>query len=411
MSELGYFNLFICVTLVLPDLKYAADGLASWSAARQDCSSRLPDLSSVRDGSLLRQLENHESTWIDVHLEKAPWTWHLDEKPIEGDKSCVAVGGAFNEKFHLAPPVNNSEECLLKCESDSYSYAALSQSVNKKQLCYCGNEIPHLAEDTNCAEQCQNWPSICGKTGYARVITTADAYEVGLNHKGSATGTNDRCAVLAYKSSSARFIQADCSSKKQAICASDNGVSWGVHLSENLLNWFEAQTFCEGVEATYGHRPVQLSASITVPLSKHDDFNTADEYWTQSSAFQFNPTELGTESPTLAIGISVAALIVVLTGLVVVVALYIHRNRQNRPTPKPTGKTNQTENVYDEITEMDRHPYEPIGPMQPHLADEPRTQDPVSLYDTPRSSQINQQNALYENAMRVSKVTSSETGT
>ncbi|ELU05014.1 hypothetical protein CAPTEDRAFT_206239 [Capitella teleta] len=228
----------------------------------------------------------------------------LSEKPIEGDKGCVAVGGSFNERFHLAPPVNNSEECLLKCESDSYSYAALSQSVNKKQLCYCGNEIPHLAEDTNCAEQCQNWPSICGKTGYARVITTA-------------------------------------------------GDSWGVHVSENLLIWFEAQTFCEGVEATFRHRSVQLSASITDLLSDHKYINTADEYWTQSSAFQFNPTELGTESPTLAIGISVAALIVVLTGLVVVVALYIHRNRQNRPTPKPTGKTNQTENVYDEITEMD----------------------------------------------------------
>ena len=47
--------------------------------ADQHCdrqNSMLPDLSSVKNETLLSYLQSGESTWIDAVIQRGPWTWH-----------------------------------------------------------------------------------------------------------------------------------------------------------------------------------------------------------------------------------------------------------------------------------------------------------------------------------------------
>ncbi|ELT99058.1 hypothetical protein CAPTEDRAFT_197715 [Capitella teleta] len=67
---------------ISPRVNFAKDSPTSLPIARERCaqqSSRLPDLSSVKDGSLLSKLEVGQSTWVDDRIERGPWRWHSSD--------------------------------------------------------------------------------------------------------------------------------------------------------------------------------------------------------------------------------------------------------------------------------------------------------------------------------------------
>ncbi|ELT99061.1 hypothetical protein CAPTEDRAFT_197718 [Capitella teleta] len=138
-------------------------------------SSHLPGLSSVRDGSLVDELEVHKSTWIDARIKRGHWQWYSSDMIIHTNQGCFGINenSSFLNKFNQTSSDSSQIECINYCKNNDYFYSGLS-AQSGALVCYCGNEVPleGAAEDNKCREKCNGGNSICGHTDYSRIITS-----------------------------------------------------------------------------------------------------------------------------------------------------------------------------------------------------------------------------------------------
>ncbi|ELU06702.1 hypothetical protein CAPTEDRAFT_216137, partial [Capitella teleta] len=100
------------------------------SIARGKCeeqNQQLPDLTSVRRGSLNSKLENGDSTWIDAWIERGPWIWHTTDQALHQNQGCFFTRNVFHEEYVLESSVGDQSGCISNCINNGYAYSGLSK--------------------------------------------------------------------------------------------------------------------------------------------------------------------------------------------------------------------------------------------------------------------------------------------
>ncbi|ELU14468.1 hypothetical protein CAPTEDRAFT_210923 [Capitella teleta] len=318
----------LLISAMLSDISFAQNH--HWTTASALCtnrSSQLPDLSSVRNGSLLSKLEVGQSTWINAWIGRGPWKWHSLDQKLHPNQGCFTLENPFSTlpHFTLKSPGWNQIECITFCQERQFAFTAMSMQKNELH-CYCGNDVPlkRTTQDGYCKEICKNGQHICGFAGYARVVTgegrplpptkaaTADfrwTSDYGNN-------TNKWCAALQYVRTigdyySPMLARSDCRVDKKAVCVKNSEVSHIV--SSHLMSWFEAQKFCHDlIKSTE-----RLSSDMAYALLQANATTPGEEYWTQLSSLYLNSFN----SSGMVIGAVVGGIMVVIIAAVLVAFL------------------------------------------------------------------------------------------
>ncbi|ELU15301.1 hypothetical protein CAPTEDRAFT_193781 [Capitella teleta] len=215
------------------------------SHARWECklqNHQLPDLASVRSGSLNSELDNGDSTWIDAWIERGPWMWHTTYQELHQNQGCFYIPGTFIQQYVQEESYYDLSGCINTCKSNGYAYTGVSMILNETLLCYCCNELPSQYErdDDNCGAECINGDDVCGYENYARVIAN-EAY-----------------------------------------------------VTSEPVSWFVAQEFCHDVEVTHDTYTERLYTNTIANIADLDEIDHTEDYWTQLSSLHLispDPTD------------------------------------------------------------------------------------------------------------------------
>ncbi|ELT90829.1 hypothetical protein CAPTEDRAFT_185400 [Capitella teleta] len=214
---------------VLSGMSFAQE--ANWTCVNR--SSHLPDLTSVKDGSLERQLTNNDSTWISTWIERGPWMWHSSDQVLHPNQGCFLIQkhnyklqSSFLEHFELKASNLDQSGCTNYCMEKQYSYSGISMRGIENLKCYCGNQVPLLGTvgDGNCAAPCKHGEPICGHSGYARIITSKGTFGELPWADGQPALRNRTCIVAVKTNGEIRLSSSDCESDSAFICMSPDAV-------------------------------------------------------------------------------------------------------------------------------------------------------------------------------------------
>ncbi|ELT99074.1 hypothetical protein CAPTEDRAFT_197731 [Capitella teleta] len=182
-------HIFVIIAL-LPGIRLAQENRSEFSIARQICedmSSQLPDLSSIRDESLVDRLESNQSTWIDAWIERGPWMWHSSGK-------CKSKDSFKSGVLHNSWVFRRT----LCVEFEYYGLRWMPQRLSSERYSIHWN--------INASMHDFSWEND----------------HVGSSNKWCAALSFRNCGWLDIPDCSASLSRADCLKKKKALCATHN---------------------------------------------------------------------------------------------------------------------------------------------------------------------------------------------
>ncbi|ELT90825.1 hypothetical protein CAPTEDRAFT_185396 [Capitella teleta] len=366
---------------------------ASLSRANRTCvnrSSHLPDLTSVKDGSLERQLANGDSTWIDAWIERGSWMWHSSDQVHYPNQGCFLIQtqtyklqSSFLEHFELKASNLDQSGCTNYCMEKQYSYSGISMKNSETLECYCGNQVPLLGTvgDGNCAALCKHGKPICGFSSYARIITSKAILD-DFQWRSNSDEQRQWCASLQYERGASHqrkyysFItQSNCLKKMKALCVAKLPGTFGE------LPWADGQPALRNrtcIVAVKTNDEIRLFSSDceaesaficmspdAVPSSSKPDKTTTKpahgsrdipEFTTASFAVSTASAEIAMAPRKTSTGWVVGGVFVVLcSGLSIAAYILIKKRLKSSSNGRPSTKDdgNQGEenaaHVYDEI--------------------------------------------------------------